>query len=420
MNDTWAMRPSATTLTTTSTTRPNLPTPPYLGPNSAVQGRSSRSASPAPSVHYPNPVFQWVRGELIGKGSYGRVYLGMNATTGAIMAVKQVEKPTTRSDQVDKRQIEVIQALKEESATLQDLDHENIVQYLGFEESATNLSIFLEYVPGGTIGSCLQNRGQAFSEGVTKSFGYQILLGIEYLHSRGILHRDLKSENILVEPIGVCKISDFGISKRLSSQDAEERAFTELRGTLFWMAPEVVNSRERGYDTKIDIWSVGCVMLEMWTGKRPWQGEQPIPVMMKLYRDKVAPPLPKGCSLSPAGEDFRLKCFTVDPQFRPSASELLTHSYLIPQKGWVFHRSEIESAPVQVTTSAEVLNRGHRPTSSYDDIATPTQGPGPVDSRWDFRRPSEVGSSSTLTIQIPARSSSAAPATRHQPPDPRP
>lgn len=75
-------------------------------------------------------------------GSYGRVYLGMNATTGAIMAVKQVERPTTRSDQVDKRQLEVISALKEESAVLQDLDHENIVQYLGFEEGAKHLSMY--------------------------------------------------------------------------------------------------------------------------------------------------------------------------------------------------------------------------------------------------------------------------------------
>lgn len=146
-----------------------------------------------------------MRGELIGKGTYGRVYLALNATTGEMIAVKQVEIPRTASDREDSRQVSVVEALKSESETLKDLDHPHIVQYLGFEETPEFLSMwvtnnfsrrshaydchsFLEYVPGGSVGSCLRKYGK-FSENVTKSFTEQILEGLEYLHSKGILHR---------------------------------------------------------------------------------------------------------------------------------------------------------------------------------------------------------------------------------------
>ncbi|KAJ7596974.1 kinase-like domain-containing protein [Mycena floridula] len=286
----------------------------------------------------PEPLtFEWIRGELIGKGSYGKVFMALNATTGEIIAVKQVELPQA-SARSDSRQKEVIDALKFESETLKDLDHPNVVQYLGFEESINFMSIFLEYVPGGSVGSCLNNHG-AFSEDVTKSFTSQILNGLEYLHSQGIIHRDLKADNILVEREGRCKISDFGISKKA------EEASTGMKGTVFWMAPEVVGPGKSGYSSKVDIWSMGCVILEMWTGVRPWDGQETIPVMLMLFRDKRAPPIPPTLHLSELAEGLRQKCFTVDPQNRPTAAELRKHPYLIPTPGWVFNPADIEGGP---------------------------------------------------------------------------
>lgn len=296
------------------------------------QGRISLQP-PLPESPSGSATFKWVRGELIGRGTYGRVYLALNATTGEMIAVKQVEIPQTASDKNDSRQVTVVQALKSESETLKDLDHPHIVQYLGFEETPTNLSIFLEYVPGGSVGSCLLKHGK-FDEDVTKSFTSQILSGLEYLHSRGILHRDLKADNILVETSGVCKISDFGISKRTDNDNA---AMTAMQGTVFWMAPEVINTQKKGYNFKIDIWSVGCVVLEMWAGSRPWMGDEAVAVMFKLYQSKLPPPVPDDVHLSELADDFRRLCFAINPDDRPPAAELRKHPYLTLPPGWVFN-----------------------------------------------------------------------------------
>ncbi|KAF8560282.1 Pkinase-domain-containing protein [Imleria badia] len=282
----------------------------------------------------PRPIFKWVRGELIGKGTYGRVYLALNATTGEMIAVKQVEIPTTASDKSDSRQASFVQALKMESETLKDLDHPHIVAYLGFEETPNFLSIFLEYVPGGSVGSCLRDHGK-FDEEVTKSFTAQILDGLAYLHSKNIIHRDLKADNILVEKTGVCKISDFGISKRA---DDDQAAYTAMQGTVFWMAPEVIGSQKgKGYNSKVDIWSVGCVVLEMWAGRRPWPDEDFFTVMFKVSHEGKSPPIPSDVILSDLAVDFKERCFAVHPDARANAAELIQHPYLKLPEGWVFN-----------------------------------------------------------------------------------
>ncbi|KAN0134825.1 hypothetical protein V8E53_007199 [Lactarius tabidus] len=306
-------------------------------PGQITSGMPSIPDSPSVSgsgTTAPKPIFKWVRGELIGKGNFGRVYLALNATTGEMIAVKQVEIPRTASDKNDSRQVTVVEALKLESETLKDLDHPNIVQYLGFEETPNFLSIFLEYVPGGSVGSCLRKYGR-FEHNVTKYFTEQILAGLEYLHLKGILHRDLKADNILVEKTGICKISDFGISKRTDDIN-EQNVLTAMQGTVFWMAPEVVNTGKRGYNAKVDIWSVGCVVLEMWAGERPWRKEEAMAVIVKLYSSKQAPPIPSGIILDDAADDFRTKCFAINPDERPSAADLRKHHFLQRPQGWAF------------------------------------------------------------------------------------
>ncbi|KAF9481021.1 kinase-like protein, partial [Pholiota conissans] len=275
--------------------------------------------------------FHWIKGELIGRGSHGRVYLGFNATNGEIIAVKQVEVPTTADDRRKAALKDFVQRLREERKTLRDLYHPNIVQYLGYEENPETVNIFLEYVSGGTINGCLLEHGP-FKEDVTKSFTTQILKGLSYLHSKDIIHRDLKSDNILIDPDGICKISDFGISKKLE----KPRTHT-FQGTYNWMAPEIFSDdiKQVGYDEKVDIWSVGCIVLEMWTGNKPWNDEHVLKIMNMLAK-KRSPPIPTGLNLTILANEFKKECFQVDPAQRPPASLLVTHPYLTLPIGWTY------------------------------------------------------------------------------------
>ncbi|KAG2369411.1 kinase-like protein [Suillus spraguei] len=279
-------------------------------------------------------IVKWVRGELIAKGTYGRVYLAINAITGELFAVKQVEAhiASSTSDGKDRRRMEFVQAFKTEIEILKDLNHPHIVQYLGFEETKTLLSIFLEYVPGGSIGRHLRDHGK-FDEKVTKFFTAQILEGLEYLHSKNIIHRDLKADNILLENTEICKISDFGISKR--TDDLNGTASHVLQGTAFWMAPEAIHPQNKGYNAKVDIWSVGCVVLEMWSGKRPWSDDEAITVMFKVGQNKQTPPISSDMVLSDLARDFKDRCFAIDPEERASTAELRQHPYLELPEGWV-------------------------------------------------------------------------------------
>lgn len=140
---------------------------------------------------------QWIRGELIGKGSFGRVYHALNVEAGEWIAVKQVDLPVTKADYANPQLRETKDALFREISLLEDLDNEYIVQYLGYDvdEDEGHINIFLEYVPGGSIASCLAKTGK-FDEPLVRFFTRQILLGLAYLHNRNILHRVKLVKNI--------------------------------------------------------------------------------------------------------------------------------------------------------------------------------------------------------------------------------
>lgn len=286
--------------------------------------------------------FKIIRGQLIGKGTFGRVYLGMNATTGEFLAVKQVEV-NQKAAAHDKDKIkEMVQALDHEIDTMQHLEHANIVQYLGCERKEYSISIYLEYIPGGSVGSCLRKHGK-FEESVVRSLTQQTLSGLQYLHQESILHRDLKADNILLDLDGTCKISDFGISKK--SDDVYGNDITNsMQGSVFWMAPEVIRSNGQGYSAKVDIWSLGCVVLEMFAGKRPWSREEAVGAMFKLGNLQQAPPIPDDvqATASVDGLNFMYDCFQVDPNDRPTAKTLLLlSSFCVPDKGYNFYNTDL-------------------------------------------------------------------------------
>lgn len=281
--------------------------------------------------------FAWMKGEMIGKGSFGAVYLCLNLTTGEMMAVKQVEVP--RYSAQDQNTLDMVQALKLEVNTLKDLDHLNIVQYLGFEEKSSIYSLFLEYVAGGSVGSLIRLYGR-FDEGLIRHLTAQVLRGLSYLHSRGILHRDMKADNLLLDQDGVCKISDFGISRR--SKDVYSNSDMTMRGTVFWMAPEMVDTKQ-GYSAKVDIWSLGCVVLEMFAGKRPWSNLEVVAAMFKIGKSKTSPPIPEDTLplISQDGRNFLDACFEIDPESRPTADKLLSHPFSQEYQSFDFKKTEL-------------------------------------------------------------------------------
>lgn len=160
---------------------------------------------------------KWIKGALIGQGSFGKVYLGMDAEKGLLMAVKQVDLAIGGNGSEEKKQ-SMVTAMQQEIDLLKDLQHENIVQYLDSSTDQSHLNIFLEYVPGGSVSALLSNYG-AFEEALVSNFVRQILTGLEYLHERNIIHRDIKGANILVDNKGGVKISDFGISKKVTNSE---------------------------------------------------------------------------------------------------------------------------------------------------------------------------------------------------------
>ena len=158
-------------------------------------------------VESPVAPIRWTAGQLIGQGAFGKVFHALNLDNGEFMAVKQI---LGGDDSQIKKSIE---SLQREIELLKELDHDNIVRYLGYENKDNTFNVFLEYISGGSISSCLVKCGK-FPENIARSFAAQILCGLEYLHDRNIIHRDIKGANILITGDGAVKITDFGISKK--------------------------------------------------------------------------------------------------------------------------------------------------------------------------------------------------------------
>ncbi|EGE03958.1 ste/ste11/ste11-unclassified protein kinase [Trichophyton equinum CBS 127.97] len=275
----------------------------------------------------------WMKGSLIGEGSFGSVFLALHAVTGELMAVKQVELPSaTKGTEFDQKKNLMVSALKHEIGLLQGLRHENIVQYLGTSTDDQYLNIFLEYVPGGSIATMLKQYN-TFQEPLIRNFVRQILAGLEYLHSRDIIHRDIKGANVLVDNKGGIKISDFGISKRVEASTmlgsgakgpSNHLHRPSLQGSVYWMAPEVV--RQTAHTKKADIWSLGCLVVEMFIGVHPFPDCSQLQAIFAIGNNQARPPPPENASKEAMA--FLDMTFEIDHEKRPSAHELLSNPFL--------------------------------------------------------------------------------------------
>ncbi|KAF8365051.1 hypothetical protein HHK36_032933 [Tetracentron sinense] len=231
---------------------------PFSSTNSAATS-SSVPRSPGRAETPTSPGSRWKKGRMLGRGTFGHVYVGFNSESGEMCAMKEV---TLFSD--DAKSKESAKQLGQEISLLSRLRHQNIVQYYGSETVDDKLYIYLEYVSGGSIYKLLQDYGQ-FGELVIRSYTQQILSGLAYLHAKNTVHRDIKGANILVDPNGRVKLADFGMAKHITGQSGP----LSFKGSPYWMAPEVIKN-SNGCNLAVDIWSLGCTVLEMATSKPPW------------------------------------------------------------------------------------------------------------------------------------------------------
>uniref|UniRef100_A0A8C7X9T6 Mitogen-activated protein kinase kinase kinase 3 n=1 Tax=Oryzias sinensis TaxID=183150 RepID=A0A8C7X9T6_9TELE len=266
----------------------------------------------------PSAPVTWRRGKLLGQGAFGLVYLCYDVDTGRELAAKQVQfdpdSPETSKE---------VSALECEIQLLKNLHHERIVQYYGClrDHSEKTLSIFMEYMPGGSVKDQLKAYG-ALTENVTRKYTRQILEGMSYLHSNMIVHRDIKGANILRDSAGNVKLGDFGASKRLQTICMSGTGIRSVTGTPYWMSPEVISGE--GYGRKADVWSLGCTVVEMLTEKPPWAEYEAMAAIFKIATQPTNPLLPS--HTSDQARDF-IHCIFVEAKHRPSAEELLRHPF---------------------------------------------------------------------------------------------
>ncbi|KAJ3249066.1 hypothetical protein HDU77_007884 [Chytriomyces hyalinus] len=290
--------------------------------------RSTIDELKAASSAEPSHIKFW-KGKMIGQGSFGAVYFGVNIATSELIAVKQVALVPLKKTRggggkpyaplPPSRINKMVDALSVEISLLRELSHDNVVRYLGFDVVENVVSVFLEYVDGGSLATMISRYGR-FDYALAQSVTHQVLSGLEYLHDRCIIHRDIKGANILVNRLGVAKIADFGISKK-NEYKYQTNSRMSMQGTVYWMAPEVM-ANKGGYSAKVDIWSLGCVVYEMLQGHAPWKDLNEMQIMWKVGMEHATPPVP--ASLREDAKEFLERCFVIEPEDRPTATELFS------------------------------------------------------------------------------------------------
>ncbi|KAE9318350.1 Serine/threonine-protein kinase 3 [Phytophthora fragariae] len=254
--------------------------------------------------------------ERIGEGSYGKVYKAVNKLSAEVVALKVV--PVESDDRA------AFDELTREIRILERCESPFVVQYCGSFSYESQLWIAMEFCAAGSLADLhvLRER-QVLSEAEIAAVCANVVLGLAHLHSRGLIHRDIKAGNLLLNADGVAKLADFGVSAQLTATVGKRRT---VIGTPFWMAPEVI--QEAQYDCKADLWSLGITALELAEGEPPLAHMHPMRAIF-LIPNRAPPELREPHKYSAEFRDFLAACLKKDPQERASAQDLLRHPFII-------------------------------------------------------------------------------------------